>query len=319
MSALPKAIQAQLDQAEAIQAQMAEPAPQEGNPEPEVTPEQPGLQLVQQEPQQEAQVTPPVVPEETWEQRFKIMEGKFKAEVPRLYEQNRQLSEQLETAIKALESAKKPEPPAQETKLVTDADVEAYGGDLVDMVRRAAREEFNTLSKAFAAELDRRFGAVAEQVQRTESHVVKSETEKFWDKITLAHADFDVINEDPRWSEFLNGAIPGTRLTRRQVAEDAVQRMDSVVLIEQVKLFKEAAGIGQPQPAPKAKPNLNAQVAPSSSRASTPTPDAAKRIWTGREYQEALDHRNLQHMSREAYEARIAEAEQALAEGRVQF
>lgn len=319
MSALPKAIQAQLDQAEALQAQMAEPAPQEGNPEPVVTPEPQSLQLVQQEPQQEAQVTQPVVPEETWEQRFKIMEGKFKAEVPRLYEQNRQLSEQLETAIKALEDAKKPETPAQETKLVTDADVEAYGSELVDMVRRAAREEFNTLSKAFAAELDKRFGAVTEQVKRTESHVVKSETDKFWDKVYGAHADFDAINNDPRWVAFLDSPIPGTRLTRRAVSEDALSRLDPMVIIEQVKLFKESIGVGQPQPPAKAKPNLNAQVAPSSSRASAPNPGAGKRVWTSAEYAAALDHRNLHRMSREEYDAQIAEAELALAEGRVQF
>ena len=92
-----------------------------------------------------------------------------------------------------------------------------------------------------------------------------------------------------------------------------------MVIIEQVKLFKDSIGVGQPQQPAKAKPNLNAQVAPSSSRASAPNPGAGKRTWTSAEYAAALDHRNLHRMSREEYDAQIAEAELALAEGRVQF
>ena len=315
MSALPKQIQAQLDQADALQAEMdAAAAPQEGNPEAAPEAEKPTLQLV--EPVEQAtQVTQPEYA--VLEQRFRVMEGKYKAEVPRLIEQNRTLSEQLDRALAALETKAKEPPP--DTKLVTDADIEAYGNDLVDMVRRAAREEFKTLSEAFAAKLDQRFGDVAAKAERAEKQTVKSETDKFWTAIRGAHADFDEVNADPRWDAFLDTNVPGTRFTRRAVANDAVDRFDAGVVIEQLTAFKDSVGLGKPEVPAKPKPNLNSQVAPSSSRSSTPQASGAQRIWTGKEYADALDHRNGQRMPREDYEALIAEAETALNEGRVRF
>lgn len=318
MSALPKAVQAQLDQAEAIQAQLAGTAPEAGNPAPEVVVETPVEQVAPSE-VQETQVTQQA-PSVDWEQRFRVLEGKYRAELPRLHEQNRELSERLEQAIKSMETRTQ-EPAPQDSKLVTDADVEAYGADLVDMVRRASREEFDALSKKLVAELDKRFGQVAEKVAKTEERVVKSDTDKFWDEVYKAHADFDAVNADERWFTFLDARIPGTRLTRRATAEQALSTLDAASINELLTLFKESVAAPAPveEPVkPKAKPNLNAQVPPSSSRASTPS-EPAKHIWTGAEYAAALDHRNLQRMSREDYERGVAEAEQALAEGRVQF
>lgn len=314
MSALPKQIQAQLDQADALQAEMdAAAAPQEGNPEATPAATQPNLQLVEP-PEQGAQVAQPEYA--VLEQRFRVMEGKYKAEVPRLIEQNRTLTEQLDRALAALDAKAKETPP--ETKLVTDADIEAYGDDLVDMVRRAAREEFKTLSEALTAKLDRRFGDVAAKADRAEKQAVKSETDKFWDAVTAAHPDFDAVNVDPRWDAFLDTNVPGTRFTRRAVANDALNRFDAGVVVEQLTAFKDSIGVGKAAPT-RAKPNLNSQVAPSSSRSSTPQAEGASRIWTGKEYADALDHRNGQRMERAEYEALIAEAETALAEGRVRF
>ena len=314
MSALPKQIQAQLDQADALQAEMdAAAAPQEGNPEAAPAATQPNLQLVEP-PEQGAQVAQPEYA--VLEQRFRVMEGKYKAEVPRLIEQNRTLTEQLDRALAALDTKAKETPP--ETKLVTDADIEAYGDDLVDMVRRAAREEFKALSEAFSAKLDQRFGDVAAKADRAEKQAVKSETDKFWDAVNAAHPDFDAVNVDARWDAFLDTNVPGTRFTRRAVANDALNRFDAGVVVEQLTAFKDSIGVGKTTPT-RVKPNLNSQVAPSSSRSSTPQAEGASRIWTGKEYADALDHRNGQRMERAEYEALIAEAETALAEGRVRF
>jgi hypothetical protein len=318
VSALPKAVQAQLDQAEAIQAQMTgQTAPDLGNTAPEVVAETPTEQVAPTE-VQETQVTQQA-PSVDWEQRFRVLEGKYRAELPRLHEQNRELSDRLDQAIKAMEA--KQQEPAKDTKLVTDADVEAYGADLVDMVRRASREEFDALAQKLVNSLEQRFGQVTEKVAKTEQRVVQSDTDKFWDKVYKAVPDFDTVNNDARWFAFLDARIPGTRFTRRATAEDAMANLDDTTLVEQLTAFKESLGIAAAaeKPATKAKQNLNAQVAPSSSRASNPTDTQTGRIWSGQEYAAALDHRNLQRVSREEYEAGVAEAEQALAEGRVRF
>ncbi len=316
MSDLPKAVQAQLDQADAIQAQLqaeAAPTPVE-NPAPAADP------VATLQPVQDAvQTTQPttVVPEETWEQRFRIMEGKFKAEVPRLYEQNRELSARLEQAITAL--ATKEEPKVQDTKLVGAADVETFGEDLVDLMRRVARDEFSAREAKLVADLEKRVGAVTETVQRTESVVAKSAEEKFWESVLSQNPDFDAVNADPRWFAFLDVKVPGARFTRRALAEKAIQDRDAVSLNEQLALFK-ASIAPAPSAAPKPKSNLNSQVAPNTSSASAPTADPVSgKIWTGQEYAAALDHRNLQKMTRAEYEALLADAELALSEGLVRF
>lgn len=315
MSDLPKAVQAQLDAAEALQAQLVSPAPVEGNPEVAPVTEAQAPQPVETV-VQETRVTEPN-PDNNWEQRFRVIEGKYRAEIPRLHDQNRELSERLEQALKALEE--KAQTPVEEKKLVTDADVESFGADMVDMVRRAAREEFDALAKKFAAELDKRFGAVAAKVEQTEQVVVKSAKDKFWDAVDAKHADFEAVNSDPRWFAFLDTRIPGSRLTRRTLAENAIAELDAEALIEQINLFKESLPKAEPQQPAKQKPSLNSQVAPNTSGASNPSPDPVGKIWTGAEYAAALDHRNMQRMSRADYDALVAEAETAFAEGRVRF
>ena len=315
MSDLPKAVQAQLDAAEALQAQLVNPTPVEGNPEVAPVTEAQAPQPVETV-VQETRVTEPN-PDNNWEQRFRVIEGKYRAEIPRLHDQNRELSERLEQALKALEE--KAQTPVEDKKLVTDADVESFGEDMVDMVRRAAREEFDALAKKFAGELDKRFGAVAAKVEQTEQVVVKSAKDKFWDAVDTKHADFEAVNSDPRWFAFLDTRIPGSRLTRRTLAEKAIAELDAEALIEQVGLFKESLPKAEPQQPTKPKPTLNSQVAPNTSGASNPSPDPVGKIWTGAEYAAALDHRNMQRMSRADYDALVAEAETAFAEGRVRF
>ena len=315
MSDLPKAVQAQLDAAEALQAQLVNPTPVEGNPEVAPVTEAQAPQPVETV-VQETRVTEPN-PDNNWEQRFRVIEGKYRAEIPRLHDQNRELSERLEQALKALEE--KAQTPVEEKKLVTDADVESFGEDMVDMVRRAAREEFDALAKKFAGELDKRFGAVAAKVEQTEQVVVKSAKDKFWDAVDTKHADFEAVNSDPRWFAFLDTRIPGSRLTRRTLAEKTIAELDAEALIEQVGLFKESLPKAEPQQPTKPKPTLNSQVAPNTSGASNPSPDPVGKIWTGAEYAAALDHRNMQRMSRADYDALVAEAETTFAEGRVRF
>lgn len=332
MDVLPKAIQAQLDQAEAIQQQLNAPAPEVETPEAAPVAEAPSDTQKAEQQVQPVQA-PAATPDDTWEQRYRALDGKFRAEVPRLHEQLRETNARLETAMKALETAveRRSEQPKPETKLVTDADVESFGADLIDAIRRVAREEFSPLAAQLTQAIEQRIGAVAQRVESTEAQVVKTAEQTFWDTVIQTHADFDVINEDPRWFTFLDKRMPGTRYTRRQLAEDAIKNLDSAALIDQLQSFKAevapAPQVADPAPAAptattKPKPSLDSQVAPNSTRASTPSgdsPASAGRIWTGSEYVAALDHRNLQRMSREEYDALVAEADLALEEGRVRF
>ena len=148
--ALPRSIQAQLDQANATLAQANTP-PQE----PAATP-QPEAQVAPEptpEPQQQAPVPvvsnePPAQPTqaqpEVWEHKYKTLQGLFNREVPTLQNQVKDLRTQLETAVARLNEAAdakaKPSEPA--TPVADPRDVENFGSDLVEMVQRTAERLF---------------------------------------------------------------------------------------------------------------------------------------------------------------------------------
>ena len=96
---LPRAVQQQVEEADALVAQMsgAQPVdPDTGEPivpaNPQPDPE-PQPQPISQEPEPK-----PAVPDETWEQRYHSLKGKFDAEVPRLYAQVREMNDQINSS-----------------------------------------------------------------------------------------------------------------------------------------------------------------------------------------------------------------------------
>jgi hypothetical protein len=169
--ALPRAIQQQVDSADAFVAQLSgdpQPVPTdiEPNPEPQPDPE-PQPQPISPEPEPK-----PAVSEETWEQKYHTLKGKFDAEVPRLYANVRELNGQIQTLIaeNAAAKATKFEPtPAQAKTLITEQDKEAFGSDLLDLIDRATEQklagsrELESQLRAEISELKGKLGNVTER------------------------------------------------------------------------------------------------------------------------------------------------------------
>ena len=82
--------------------------------------------------------------EDTWEQKYRTLQGMYNKEVPRLNATNKDLTtrvSQLESLLGDLKQKEEPnEPEPVIEKLITDSDVEEYG-DSIDVMRRAAKEE----------------------------------------------------------------------------------------------------------------------------------------------------------------------------------
>ena len=144
--ALPKAIQQQVDDADAFVAQLngqppagdTDPKP---DPEPNTDPE-PQPQPVSQEPQPSPI---PDVSEETWQAKFFTLKGKYDAEVPRLHSQMRELNTQVQTLLaETAARAAKPTPePTPAKTLITEQDKEAFGSDLLDLIDRATESKIS--------------------------------------------------------------------------------------------------------------------------------------------------------------------------------
>lgn len=326
-SALPKAIQEQLEQAEAIEKRIAEEqaarqaqqtpaaapaAPAAGNTEPAQPVAQPAPAP---EPTVAAPAEPPPAPVD-YEARYKALKGKYDAEVPRLHAQ---VKESNAIVAKLLEDAKKaqqtPEPKV-ESPQVDQNDAENFGADLMEAVMRVSQRAVDSAIAKLREELapiKDRVVAVAEAQEQTQE-------QQFWARVEALVPDLRAVEQDPRWAEWLDTTPDFSTLTYREIAMAAINRGDAEKVASLMGVWKSSLA---PQPAaaqtkrtPKAE--LAAQVAPKVSGASVPEPTAA-RIWTKAEYEAAYDPRNYRLLGQERADQLQAEADRAVAEGRVRF
>ncbi len=316
--ALPKQVEQQLKELEALEKQLAG----DGEPAPEAAPVEPETPQAEQqaEPQpaqpetKPVEATKPEVPEDTWQQKYRTLKGMYDAEVPRLHAQVKEL--QASMAQLQQELAAKPAPaavPAPEPKnLVTDEDVEAFGKDLIEVQRKVAREvamEFKAEIDALKAENQK----LQQEMQRTGSQVGEVSFEQ---KLHHLVPDWAAINNDPRWFAWLDEIDPMVRGPRRNMAQQVYNAGDAEGVAYYVKLFKDAVAA----PAVDTKQaELERQVQPSrSATAQTPVSQKGK-IYSTRDIEKMFMKMKDLNVAHKFDEARKLEAEidAAYMEGRV--
>ena len=105
--ALPKQVEQQMREVEELERQMAAPVATEETPPTETPPaDVPVAEVVP--PQEPVVPVAPVVSEETWEHKYQTLIGKFNAEVPRLHQQNKELTNQLQGMQTQIDTLKQP-------------------------------------------------------------------------------------------------------------------------------------------------------------------------------------------------------------------
>ena len=85
------------------------------------------------------------VKKESWQQKYRTLQGMYNKEVPSLNAQNRELNSrvsQLESLLGTMNKQEKPAEPVVADKLITDSDIEEYG-DSIEIMRKAAKEELS--------------------------------------------------------------------------------------------------------------------------------------------------------------------------------
>lgn len=316
--ALPRQVEAQLRELEALEKQLAEgqnPAPAAPNQTPAEPPQDPQPAPAEPKPVEPTPTpTEPVVAEEKWEQKYKTLKGMYDAEVPRLHADMRDLKAQVDNLRKAAETkpAEQAKPVVAE-KLVTDADVEAFGSDLIEVQRKVARE----VAAEFRGELDAmraENGKLREQLNSTDTQVSEAGFEQ---RLYRMVPDFAAVNTDPQWINWLNEIDPLLRAPRSSVAQQAFNRGDAEGVAHYVSLFRQS--ISSVEPTADKTNELELQIQPNRSATSTP-PNSQK----GKTYTNA----DIEKMFRKATDLGIrgqtdaakkleAEIDAAFMEGRV--
>ena len=293
--ALPKQVQKQLDEVEELEKQL-EAQGEEVEAKPEVKKkktskkakaEDTEVEVTDDEPIEEpvaVEATPAndSVEEvsESFKQKYATLRGKYDAEVPRLHQQVKELTDQM-NAIRDEAEAEKPK---EKVSYVTDADREEYGDDLIDFQRRVAKEASQEYEDRFEQQA-RVIEELKKQISNTGSQVGEV---GFTQKLNALVPGFDQLDNDERWVAWLNEYDPMTRGPRRDQAQAAFNSGDAEAVAHYVSLFRESV-----EPVANGKSDrdteLEKQVTPSRSASTVTNKSSSKnsKVYSERELNNA--------------------------------
>jgi len=278
---LPRAVQQQVEDADALVAQLngTQPVnPDTGEPlatDPQPTPE-PQPQNVSPEPEAK-----PAVSEETWEQKYHTLKGKFDAEVPRLYAQVREMNSQIGQLTTDLATAKavQAQPvPASTPSLITEQDKEAFGSDLIDLIERATEAKLAG-SRQLEAQLTAEIAELKGKLGNVTERQVVSDKDRYESALATAVPDWQALNVDQGFLNWLAEVDPVYGMPRQYALTNAYEALDAHRTATIFNQYKKSLAPAAPS---NSRPNLNSQVAPTRSRTSpAPTnPNVDKRVYS---------------------------------------
>lgn len=324
--ALPRQVEAQIKELEALEKQLSAQGTTETAPAEPSEPAEPQAQqtttaepeAVEPQPKEEAKPKPADPPaDDTWQQKYRTLKGMYDADVPRLHAQVKELTAQLNAIQKQVSEPKPVEPKAEKPKakekLVTDEDIQAFGSDLIEVQRKVARE----VAMEFREDIDNlkaENAKLREQLAATGNQIVESTFEQ---KLHRMVPNFQEVNADPKWIAWLEEIDPILRGPRKIVAQDAYNRGDAEAVAHYVGMFLSANAPVEP---PKAKTDeLARQIQPSRSAATASQPAPKGKVYTNADIQKMFKRTADLGSSGRLDEARKLEAEidAAFLEGRV--
>lgn len=259
-------------------------------PKGEVTPEPP------KEPT-ETPITPAgntaPVDDQTWEHKFKSMEGRYKAEVPRLRDQIRALSEQianLQGVMATMEAAAKKEstpPELRAESLITADELKDYGEEFLSVVGKKAKQELVPL----VASLQEEIKGLKSQLGNVGTSLATNARDKMFGQLDSSVSNWREINQDEKFLDWLGLQAPYTSDTRMDLLQKAFRQNDAPLVLSFFKGFLSEEAALDPTKGPKpngadnsGKVPLESLVAPGRARtaAGKETP-AEKPILTTRD------------------------------------
>ncbi len=319
--ALPKQVQAQLAEVEELEKELAlNEAKENKGEEPtlevvedtkdEVKNEQPALEEVK--PADDSKEV-----KDDFKQKYSTLRGKYDAEVPRLHQQVRDLTDQLQGIKNDMEAAKKvdSETPKEEVSYITDADREEYGDDLIDFQRRVAKEASKEYEGRFAQQ-EKVIEELRKQVSSTGDQVGEM---SFSQKLNVLVPGFDQLDNDEGWVSWLNGYDPMSRGPRRDQAQAAFDRGDADAVAHYVGLYREST-VPVEQGKNSRQAELEKQVTPNRSSSTSASKSlAGSKIYTSKQMDNAWAKTRTLNTQGKYEEAAKLEAEltSAYMEGRV--
>ena len=260
-----------------------------------------------QTPKDEAVEAAPT-PSEDWEHKYRVLQGKYDAEVPRMARDLQQATRvigDLQRQMAEIQEAPVVQPEetveAPASSYLTAAEREEFGDDMVDFVGHVIKDnvgsELSKLARQFD-QLNARFDkldGLAQQVSRVQTQSTKQTIES---ALNSSVPEWLQLNEDPGFLGWLAQRDMASGRMRQELLNEAYAQGDANRVIHFFKTFQqenEAPPAQQPAPQPPAPRQPAVQL----ETLATPTPAAGavtpapaseqpgtnKRTWTVAEHQ----------------------------------
>lgn len=274
-----------------------------------------------------------------WQQKYLTLKGKYDSEVPQLSvslrEARAQLSETL-SRVSALEQGQQQPQPAPTPQLpqITDEDIENFGPELTDFIKRQA----TVIASDMTAEVRAENQQLRQQIEQTAASTGQVQADRYFTRLSELVPDYEAINVNPAFLGWLGEIDEMAGVPRQAFLNSAFEARDPVRTAKLFNAFKTA--IGQPPakvpppppPSPGAAPPAPAQPGNGDDRSISPASgsgggldllniDDPNAIWTGAEIKAFTNDilRGL-YKGREADQARVqASIDRAIVEGRVRM
>jgi len=173
-----------------------------------------------------------------FEQKYKTLEGKYNAEVPRMTRDLDFLRGRVEAMVQGSQAPAAEEPGSGNAepgfkRYLKKEELDEYDADILDFQSRVARGEAEAVNAELRKELQE-IKALVTQSSQT------SAVDSLWGKIEAHFPGAQQINKsDPLWGEFLNGVEPMSGKTFREIGAAAFSMGDVARMVD---LFTSYAG-----------------------------------------------------------------------------
>jgi|TARA_Y100000310_G_C20699197_1_gene828097 hypothetical protein len=211
--------------------------------------------------------------DESFEQKYKTLQGMYNADTGRLSAQNQELGarmQQMEQLISNMQASPAPvAEPEKPASLLTEDEVEEYG-ESIDIMRKVSQEiaggyqqQINQL-QAYVQQLQ---GQVVPRVEQIANAQAQGVEQSFWSALTNVVPNWREINDSPEFKTWLLEIDPLTNMTRQTYLNDAQREMDVTRVANFFVSWLQANGTTPAQPNRNASNSeLAKQVAPGKGR-----------------------------------------------------
>jgi len=200
------------------------------------------------------------------DQKYKVLKGKYDAEVPRLNAQVKELTESFNSIKTELERTKKDKAEAERITLAKEQSgertveiqkiKEEYGPELANLVEKLsdAHDALTTKNNELQSQLD----TVGNTVKSFEEDSFSNSNDTFWKEVKSKVSDWEEWNSHPNMLKFLNEIDEISGLTKGQLFKLAQDELRAGAVIKLFQDFKESQQKGNAH-----KENLiNSQIEP---------------------------------------------------------